>query len=117
MGNECTCNLKIKPKTSISEQLYRNNRLIKVKFAEKNIYHSFEHYPDAALSSAEKLEKRAKEILISKIMEHEMLDHEFVQRVTREILQAKQAMDECIYEDLVENNESYSIVPYSRTDM
>jgi hypothetical protein len=50
-------------------------------------------------------------------MEHEMMDIEFVQRVTREILQAKQAMDECIYEDLVENNESYSIVPYSRTDM
>jgi len=112
MGNNCTSTIKIKPKKPVSELSYRVENVPKaqvVRFADKNIF-----YPDSRIAiSAESLEARAKKLMLRTIIEQAAEeDKEFINELTKKLMIAKQAMDECLYNDILSRSNSYSIVPF-----
>ena len=144
MGNDCTISSKINPKVNTSEQSYRCEGLRErepvVKFSEKNIFYSDPNF----LLSAVSLERKARDILmrnlsvqptnkdqeiirknkdqeiIRKNKDQEIIrknkDQEIIRKISEELLVAKEAMDECLYNDLRTGNGSYSIVPFAQIE-
>jgi hypothetical protein len=111
MGACFTINLKVKPKKVISEQSYRCDP--KVQFADKNIFHSDPNM----LLSVENLERKAKVLLMSRLNDEEFEKNRlFIEELTKELLRAKGAIDDCLYNDIHSRNSSYSIVPYVELD-
>ena len=126
MGNDCTISSKINPKVNTSEQSYRCEGLRErepvVKFSEKNIFYSDPNF----LLSAVSLERKARDILMRNLSvqptnkDQEIIrknkDQEIIRKISEELLVAKEAMDECLYNDLRTGNGSYSIVPFAQIE-
>jgi hypothetical protein len=103
--------IKVKPKNTNSEQSYRINLNKKnVKFAENNIFYSDPNL----ISKMDNIERKAKNLLLFKLLEQELdKDKKFIKEVTEQLLIAKNAMDDCIYDELHSSKEPYSIVPFA----
>lgn len=129
MGNDCcTISPKIVPRRRPpSEESYRYDRPPPppsvrsrpvVRFSSKNAYYSDNRF----IFSVENLERRAKNMMMDRIMVVNRAvetphDRTFIEELTRELIKAKAAMDETLYRDLPPvSHESFSIVPYSHID-
>jgi len=125
MGNDCTISSKINPKANTSEQSYRceqKERGPVVKFSEKNVYYSAPKLPFSAVS----LERMARDILMRKLKveptnkDQEIIrknkDQEIIRKISKEFVVAKEAMDDCLYNDLRTGDGTYSIVPFAQIE-
>lgn len=115
MGNSCTIGSKIKPKAIVSEQSYRVENEPKtpiIRFADKDVFHS---HPVMAFS-VESLERRGKELMMSKMMERHLdQDEAFIREFSKRLMVAKEAMDDSIYHDMNPSAKWYSIRPFIDT--
>jgi hypothetical protein len=84
-----------------------------VKFSEKNVYYSAPKLPFSAVS----LERMARDILMRKLkVEPKNKDQDIIRKISKELVVAKEAMDDCLYNDLRTGDGTYSIVPFAQIE-
>ena len=86
----------------------RENRCV-VQFADTNVFYS---HPDMVLGIPSLVQSplNRSAMAVTRSEEEMKRDDDFIEELTRTLLEVKAALDDCLHDDLVE---SYSIVPFS----